>query len=240
MSKRYMILGLALIIGLAVIAFGIVSSTTAKGGPALESVEDAYWWWGETAGTGKVVRTSSGVTGELNTSVADLSGKAMTLWIVVFNHPENCTTGPGVPACTDQDVFTAPGVLNDAVAPDFLYAAGHVTDGGDEGLAGHIKKNGPEGLYGTGLGELVCRIRTDVLGEGNCDPSSINTPGLQNPETAEIHLVMHDHGPALKGQELKSQTTSFLGGCPGLPAPFPGGWDELLDCQSFQFSVHQQ
>jgi hypothetical protein len=114
-----------------------------------------------------------------------------------------------------------------------------VTDGGDEGFAGHVKKNGSEGLYGTGLGELICRIKTDVLEDEECDPTDINTPGLQNPEEAEIHLVLHDHGLAMTGQDLKAQTTSFLGGCPGLPAPFPGGWDNLQDCQSIQFSVHQ-
>lgn len=220
-----------------------ISSSVTEGsarGPAQVSETDTLWWWGETAGTGTVTRTRSGVTGNLNTSVSTLSDKAMTLWIVVFNNPDACTAGPGVPKCTDQDLFTAPGVLNEAGQPDFLYAAGHVTDCGTESFEGDVKKNGPEGLYGTGLGELVCRIKTDVLEEKDCDPASINTPGLQNPETAEIHLVLHDHGPAMKGQILEDQTTTFLGGCPGLPTPFPtGGEGDLLDCQSVQFSVHQ-
>jgi uncharacterized surface protein with fasciclin (FAS1) repeats len=203
------------------------------------SENPALWWWGEPAGTGKVVRTQSGVTGELDTSVADLWGKAMTLWIVVFNNPDACTTGPGVPKCTDKDAFTAPGVINEAVQPDFLYADGHVTDGGNEDFVGYVQRNGEEGLYGTGLGELICRINTDVLGAETCDPADINTPGLQNPESAEIHLVLHDHGMAMTGQDLEAQTTSFLGGCPGLPTPFPENADDLQDCQSIQFSVHQ-
>ena len=212
---------------------------TDSEGPDPVSENPALWWWGEPAGTGKVVRTPSDVTVELDTSVADLSGKAMTLWIVVFNNPDACTTGPGVPKCTDQDAFSAPGVINEDVKPDFLYASGHVTDGGNEGFVGQVEKNGEEGLYGTGLGELVCRIKTDVLGDAACDPDDINTPGLQNPESAEIHLVVHDHGMAMTGQDLDAQVKSFLGGCPGLPTPFPGGWDELADCQSIQFSVHQ-
>lgn len=225
---------------LAVLVMGLVLvGTVLADGPAQVTENPAFWWWGEQAGTGKVVRNASGVTGELNTTVEDLSGNAMTLWMVVFNNPEACTTGPGVPKCTDQDAFSAPGVINEDVQPDFIYLGGHVTDGGEEGFAGRVKKNGEEGLYGTGLGELVCRIRTDALGEAECDPADINTPGLQNPESAEIHLVVHDHDMAMKGQDLKAQTKSFLGGCPGLPNPFPTGADNLLGCQSIQFSVHQ-
>ena len=238
-KKSFVLVLLVLVMGL------VLAGTVLAQGPSLSSESPQLWWWGEPAGTGKLVRTHSGVTGEVDTSIdidtADLSGKAMTLWIVVFNNPDACTTGPGVPKCTDQDIFSAPGVLNEAVQADLIYGGGHVTDGGAEGFAGHVKKNGEEGLYGTGLGELTCRVRTELLGAEECDPNDIKTPGLQKPESAEVHLVLHNHGMAMKGQNLKAQTKTFLGGCPGLPAPFPaGGAGELQDCQSFQVSVHQQ
>jgi hypothetical protein len=206
----------------------------------------SLWWWGDEAGKGKVYRYDyrfgSGVFARLNTSVAipeegvNLSGKAMTMWIVVFNNPNACTTGPGVPKCTDQDVFFPDGSLNTDVQADFLYGGGRIARRGKVRIFGHVRENGPEGLNGTGLGELVCRIQGDAC----ADPDDINTPGLQNPEGAEIHLVLHDHGKAMTGADLWAQLTTFLGGCPGLPNPFPTtGPGDLMDCQSIQFSVHQ-
>lgn len=70
--------------------------------------------------------------------------------------------------------------------------------------------------------------------------------GLLDPMSAEVHLLVHGHGPALSGQALKSQLMSFLGGCD----VFLGGPDGIADgpgdiplnvgeCSTFQASEHQ-
>jgi hypothetical protein len=70
--------------------------------------------------------------------------------------------------------------------------------------------------------------------------------GLVDPWNAEVILLLHSHGPALTGQTLKYQLTSFLGGCD----VFLGGADGFADgpgdiptnvgeCSTFQTSTHQ-
>ena len=110
---------------------------------------------------------------------------------------------------------------------------------GNATFGGSLKKvDEGEYAYGTGFGELQCLL------DAECDdPTTIATPGLKNPMTAEIHLVPHSHGPAQTGQTLKAQLSSFLGGCEDLKG-FPlNGPDDLWNkegvCQSTQFSVHQ-
>jgi hypothetical protein len=46
--------------------------------------------------------------------------------------------------------------------------------------------------------------------------------GLLEPEVAEVHFVLNDHGPAIEGRE-ESMTTSYREGCTdeSLPPPFP-------------------
>ena len=94
-------------------------------------------------------------------------GDAVTVWWVVFNHPENCSgPAPGHPfQCGRSDLFVP------SVGASVLYAAGHVigeTGTGDFG--GHLAVGDTSGaLFG---------------------------PGLLAPRTAHIHLVVHDHGPA--------------------------------------------
>jgi hypothetical protein len=51
-------------------------------------------------------------------------------------------------------------------------------------------------------------------------------------------MAIHSHGPAVPGQTLKAQLSSFLGGCNILldVADFP---DEVGECVTFQSSIHQ-
>lgn len=207
--------------------------------PASNRISDgpAVWWWGEAAGQATLVRHPSRMSVRWTSDVEALADKAMTLWLVVFNHPEHCTTGPGVPACTDGDIFDDDGTLNADVGTDFLYVDGVRTVGGEIDLRGTIHRNGESGITGTGLGELICAIQH--TGGEDCDAADITTPGLTDPRTAEVHLVLHNHGQALEGEALANQTSTFLGGCAGLPAPFPTSRDDFQECQSIQISIHQ-
>lgn len=124
-----------------------------------------------------LVRTDSGVSATLLTSGLR-GGDVVTLWWVVFNHPENCA-GPsaGHPfQCGRSDLG------NPAVEASVLFATGRVIDlssGGEYGA--HLSVGDTRGaLFG---------------------------PGLLLPQTAHVHLVLHDHGPADPGlidQQLHS------------------------------------
>lgn len=205
------------------------------GGPAEESTNDVYWWWDNqnAVGSSKLVRTEKGIRADFTTSELT-AGQAYTLWFVVFNNPEECVITAEKPTCTDADI------PNPKVEADFLYANGHVIAAdGNATFGGSLKKvDEGEYAYGTGFGELQCLL------DAECDdPTTIATPGLKNPMTAEIHLVAHSHGPAQTGQTLKAQLNSFLGGCEdlkGFPLNGPGDlWNKEGVCQSTQFSVHQ-
>ena len=123
-----------------------------------------------------LLRTSSGVTMTLHTSGL-ASGDAVTIWWVVFNHPEFCSQGVFGLRCGKGDL------ANPSVDASVLYAAGHVIGG--DGVAN----------YGAHL--AVGELRIQVL----------FGPGLTNPMGADIHLIVHDHGPmtpALMPAEIHS------------------------------------
>jgi len=92
-------------------------------------------------------------------------GDAVTIWWVIFNNPAACSHGMFGLRCGHGDFS------NPAVQASVMYAAGHVVD--SNGIAG----------FGAGLsiGELT---RVVLFG-----------PGLTNSLGADVHLVVHDHGP---------------------------------------------
>lgn len=91
-----------------------------------------------------LARTSDAVTMTINTSELD-GGAAYTVWWVVFNNPENCST----PNQCSADDFAVPPV-NSSV----LWATGHVIGKNGVGnFAGHLKEGAAPGevLFGPGL-----------------------------------------------------------------------------------------
>ncbi len=114
-----------------------------------------------------LVRTNSWISFTLHTNGLP-AGDAVTIWFVIFNHPEFCTVG--VPAfglrCGAGDFS------NPKVQVSIMYAAGHVIGGdGQANYGAHLK-----------IGEFTRQV---IFG-----------PGLINPLGADIHLIVHDHGPA--------------------------------------------
>ncbi len=212
--------GLAAVIGLA--AIGLVASgerrvhAAAQG--SIVTTSPVYWMWDPSTviGTSRLVRTGSGLSAVLHASGVP-KGHAMTLWFAVFNNPEACGTSP----CTLADAGNA------EVRVDFLWGGGAVTGGsGKVHLAGHVKAGDPSGSVFIEFGNPGAAI------------------GVIDPRTADVMLLVHSHGPAVPGQVLKSQLSSFLGGCSVFLGPdgFAAAPEDIPlavgECSTFQVSVH--
>ena len=160
-----------------------------------------------------VNRYENGLSMALHTT--DLvPGDVYTVWWVIFNEPQNCSGG----ACGEDDIFLFENeelVTNEfgvaAMNMDGLeasqisiqYATGRLTDAdGNADFAASV-----------GLGEV---------------PGIVVGPGLVNPDSAEVHLVVRTHGPVVEDLFVE-QITSFAGGCDALT---------MAPCQDVQFSVH--
>jgi hypothetical protein len=168
----------------------------------------------DEAGTSKLVRTGSGVSYRVSTTGLE-PGTVHTLWMVIFNEPENCTD----PGCGNDDLF------NPAATPDLAYGAGTIIGGaGRATFAGHRNE-----------GDNTGSIMQEWL--------SLPEPGLVDTREAEIHFVVHSHGPKIPGL-VDEMLHSFNAGCgpnfvDGLPpVPESLGTHGPNTCQDVQFAVH--
>ena len=139
------------------------------------------------------------------------AARAVTLWWVIFNDPDECSANPGgMEQCGAVDVFgeaflasIASGAPDPSlIAPNLdaglavLYATGGITDatGGITLAASIYRSTGGQPLQIPNAGAIA-----DPLGLGS---------GLTN-QDAEIHLVVRDHGRRMRGGETM-QISSFL------------------------------
>ena len=140
----------------------------------------------EDVGNSKLVRNNSGVSFKLSTSELE-PGHAYTLWMVIFNNPEDCRNG-----CDGEDF--AP--FNTDAGIDVLYSAGTLAGGtGKATFAGHRMEGdnsgsnfgeGSLGLVDSRKAEIHFVVRTHgpkipgLIGEqigtfnGGCDPGQPN------------------------------------------------------------------
>ncbi len=217
-SFRYMVLSGLLLAVLALVV--ILPAPAAADEPEHRSTEYVYWWWdGATAiGSSTLTRTPNGISA--NYQAAGLPARqAMTLWFIVFNNPGGCSTSP---CSVPEDVF------NPAAQADFLVGGGHVTGNGAKvTFSGYLPVGDASGsgMPEIGYPELAL--------------------GLLDPMNAEVVLAVHSHGPAMTGQTLVKQISSFTGGCTSFlgtngfasgPADVPAN---LGECSTIQRSVHQ-
>lgn len=187
------------------------------------TVSPAVWGWGEpTDGTTRLVRRDSGLSATFH--AVDLPpGQVVTLWFIVFNNPSACVASP----CGPPDIFeNAPG----GPAADFHWGGGTIVGGsGKANLGGHLAVGDTSG---SGLLEIGF-------------PEYLSP--LTDPWNAEVHLVVHSHGPKQTGADLKSQLNSFTGGCYlgflGNAFGIAQGFDDIPaqegECSSLQDSIHQ-
>jgi hypothetical protein len=220
MRKRKIVPEFIVLSALVIIAVTFLPTTPLMAGEqAAHSTANVYWNWDPATpiGTSEVIRSNSGITAVYNTSGLP-AGQAVTLWMVFFNNPELCA----IPfSCVAPAEVGTPGI--DA---DFHFVGGHVVGaGGKLTVAGHLKVGD---ISGSGLGEL---------GMGGFS--------LAHPFKAQVILAIHSHGPKLTGQGLKSQISSFLGGCEVFLGPDGIGAgpqdvpDQIGECSTLQFSNHQ-
>ncbi|MBI2632012.1 hypothetical protein HYW75_03340 [Candidatus Pacearchaeota archaeon] len=161
-------------------------------------------------GGNSILKTShSGASIVLHTTKL-IPSSAVTLWWVIFNHPENCTHPEGNFRCGPNDLENLGG--NSSIQSSVLYAdGGIVRNNGDIDFQAFLPFNNTSGvLFG---------------------------PGLINPTGADIHLVVRNHGLILP-YIVKEQITTFGGGCNN--APNNTGIPGPNTCLDMQFAVHEQ
>lgn len=132
-------------------------------------------------------RTPEGVTIEVKT-VGLEPGHAYTLWLAVFNYPDECSDR----GCVPQDMIQM------KIASMVKYATGAIAKAdGTATFRSSLPIGDVEGALDNGSGfpfELV-------------EPA----PGLLEPLGAEIHAIIRSHGAAL--DDPSEQLASFNGGC---------------------------
>lgn len=201
-------------------------ATVAYAAPASVDENDVGWWWEEgPVGLAKIVRNNNGISGNWFSSLSNgegsAEGLAVTLWIVIFNNPEEC----GTPyQCGEPDLFNAD------VEPDVLYGAGNIVDSSEEASFGfHRKRGDNSGSVAAAFG------MPDDSGESF---------GLRNPMGAEIHYVLRLHGP-MNPEDMPAQIHTYFGGCVdnggyGYPPPTEEG--DLVfgtgECQDVQAAIN--
>jgi hypothetical protein len=212
-------MGLALVAALALVPRSAARAESALVAESI-STSNVHWTWdpATVVGTSKLVRTDSGISASFHGSGLT-PGQAVTLWFVVFNNPEFCAASP----CGPAD-FGNPDVKFDA-----LYGGGHVVGGsGIANFGAHLP-----------VGDTSGSVFTEMNPPGP-------TVGLIDPFGAEVHLMAHSHGPARTGQVLKTQISSFFGGCEVFLGPNGGIADgpedvpsSVGECSTIQVSVHK-
>jgi hypothetical protein len=161
--KRRIFVALALVGLLSVVVISRAGAATKTTSPVMTFDESVV-------GSSTLTRTDSGISVDLHTTRLP-AGNAVTIWWMVFNHPEECIAGDttgGPFRCGMADMS------NPAAGLSVLYAAGHVID--DSGVA-----------------DFGGRLAVD-----DADGAIMGT-GLQDAAGADVHLVVRDHGPAKPG-----------------------------------------
>jgi hypothetical protein len=132
------------------------------------------------------------------------AGHVVTVWWVIFNHPEFCQFGEPANAatgfagtrCGPGDLGIVPGLTADPrVDPLVTYAAGHVTGAnGSAAWASYLSVGEPDGQV------LIGSVFTNPLG-------------------ADVHLIVHDHDALANLGNIGEEIHSFGAG-PGTDLAF--------------------
>ena len=217
------------VMALVVLVMGLLlASTVLAEGPPKKSERPIFWTYSigsNPVGTSNLLRTGDGISANFQTTGLT-PGHAVTQWFVVWNYPELCTGGgPGV--CNPKDMGK-----DKPAQGDFMFASGHVIgEDGKGNFGGHLNAGDNAG---SGYAEINCPVTKDC------------STGLTNVDGALIVLSVHDHGPALTGQALKDQISTFTGDCyagnESPPFGFAAGPEDIPTepgkCSTIQMSPH--
>jgi len=192
-----MTLRISLIAAAACALLGLVA--VAISASAADAKKPVYWFEDTSQPGGNVVpgaystlnRFDSGISMNYHTTGLR-DGHAYTVWWVIFNNRGACTAAGG--GCSNDDVERAIMGISNAPGVGVHYAAGHVIGTKWSGaFGGQLKSN-------------------DISGCVKVPPLSLVCNPLTNPTGAEVHLVLHDHGPPIPGK-VNEQISTFEGGC---------------------------
>lgn len=149
---------------------GLTGGTATAAASKMESTATVMAFSdGRTVGTSRLIRDARSLRTRLTTSGLT-PGNVVTLWWVVFNHPEECDGGCGEPDLFDSDV-----------EPACLFGGGTiVNDNGDA--------------------TFVNRLRVGEERNSCIEFFGGTDHGLSNPEGAEVHFVVRSHGPRIPGK----------------------------------------
>lgn len=129
----------------------------------------------------KIIRTDQGITVSVNTTV---NPGTYTMWLLIWNNPENCNGSPEVPGlrCVPGPGLDAPSCV--------LFGTGQVVgNDGTLNFTAHRK----------------AWDATDNIG-GACPD------GLSNPRGADVHAAVRTHGEKIPGM-VDQQIHTVGGGC---------------------------
>lgn len=177
-------------------------------------------------------RSDEAIVSRIRTTAAT-PGHAVTLWYVIFNAPELCgDIDPDTDElirreCGAADIFLDPAVggAGGFNATQIEAARVSVVYGGDGGVVnpgGRLVLDG-----GLAEGEVPSGTNQVVIGTDGALVDLSPVSGLQDAKTAEVHVVLQDHGLAHDEPDLlAAQLSGFNGGCN--PA-----------CVDVQFAIHK-
>jgi len=201
---------------LAVLAFGSALNGSANAA-GMETETNLQFFEDQSEvkdGVAVLTRLKSGVAMRLST--VNLKPKdAVTIWWVVFDAPAMCSDGE----CGENDVFNL-----DADGEFILNADGSPPVNGAGVEAAQITVTRADGhvIDESGAAQFSSRLPIGDVSE------ALFGGGLQKPLTAEIHLVVRTHGPAIPGK-VDSMLYTVNGGCEGA---FPNP-----PCADVQFAI---
>jgi hypothetical protein len=221
--KRKTLLILSSILLIVTVSIALTTGVSAE--PADHSSFGIYWIWEppfspDPVGTVSVIRRDNGITGNVSTSLANdgtgnYHGGVVTLWIAIYNEPENCYTTP----CGKADAFTNP-----AAVPDIVYGGGRVVGGSEKvNISFSLNEGDNSGsIFGEGSPGLIDASKAEF--EYVLRSKGPNQPGNTNDMLKSVMggcFVDDDHPPL-----------------PGYPDPVDENdlHTELGDCQDIQLA----
>lgn len=193
----------------------------ASANPPTKSTESvqSFATPGVEVGTSTLTRTDTGMRLNLRTS-GTAAKEALTVWWVVFNHPEACSA----PGCGTDDIFVdgdPAGPLNEVQIESADIVAAYAT-GKVSSQSGHV-------TFSANLdADEPAGTREVIFGSGST---------LKHVEGAEVHLVVRSHGPAVF-ELVQEQIGSFAGGCEVFLAP-PAVPTAEGECGDTLFAIHR-
>jgi hypothetical protein len=196
LMRNVLMIGVALVLALPLLAQQsaldqLVTVTTVHWWNDLSMVENAE---------AVLIRMEHGLAMSF-TSFGMEPGDVVTIWWVIFDEPENCSNGE----CSLSDIF-----LMDRDGNYILDGNGRTQLNRDGVEAAQISNFWAAGTIVDEDGSARFKGHMAI---GDTTADTLFGSALQNPMSAEVHLVARTHGPIIPGL-IHEQLLTGWGGCP--------------------------